>query len=104
MLFLFLFYRTYRTIIILGYIFYLLVCHEDLNRDEKDFIREQVKKYPSPSIINWKYIIRNLKKEFGTLRSENKVKNFWYSSPSGKARAKERKNLSARMTIPYLLN
>jgi hypothetical protein len=85
-----------RTIMILGYVFYLLVCHEDLGRDEKDFIEEQVKNYPLPSNIYWKDIIRDLKKKFGKLRSENKVKNFYYSSPSGKARVKERKTLTEK--------
>ncbi|RIA88333.1 kinase-like domain-containing protein [Glomus cerebriforme] len=55
------------------------LCHKPLNEYEKSFIIQWVENnkadYP---LIPWKILISAMKDEFGNLRSENMVKNFWY--------------------------
>ncbi|RIA96649.1 hypothetical protein C1645_361641 [Glomus cerebriforme] len=51
---------------------------------EKQYVIELAQKYKTSrnqkSIINWKYIIQDLEKQFGNLYSENQIKNFWNSN------------------------
>src|SRR6266542_3061222 len=55
---------------------------------------QKTNKPPPEHIIQWRYVIKDLKDKFGRLHSENKVKNCWNAkqrSLSGKARAKKQK-------------
>ncbi|PKY34112.1 hypothetical protein RhiirB3_497511 [Rhizophagus irregularis] len=57
------------------------VTHEDLCENEKLYIIEWVEKYKNkhPSnVINWKQLIADLKIKSGKMRSEIKVKNYYY--------------------------
>ncbi|CAB4485674.1 unnamed protein product [Rhizophagus irregularis] len=58
-----------------------LFSHEDLCENEKLYIIEWVEKYKNkhPSnVINWKQLIADLKIKSGKMRSEIKVKNYYY--------------------------
>ncbi|RGB41707.1 hypothetical protein C1646_662815 [Rhizophagus diaphanus] len=58
------------------------VCHDSFNDGEKSYIDEWVEKYkirnPSAEKISWSELIPDMKKKFGKLRSENKLKNYWH--------------------------
>ncbi|RIA79861.1 hypothetical protein C1645_882475 [Glomus cerebriforme] len=56
------------------------LCHDPLDEAEKSFIIQWVEanKTTSTSTIHWKDLISVMKDQFGKLRSENKIKNFWY--------------------------
>ncbi|RIA81946.1 hypothetical protein C1645_836145 [Glomus cerebriforme] len=60
------------------------LCHSDLDKVEKDFIikeiRNQLIQDQDDEKISWKEIIEKMEGEFDKFRSENKVKNFWYST------------------------
>src|SRR2546430_822023 len=62
------------------YVYVFLVCNEPMGYHEKKYVIELTQKYRTPKNINWKYVIRDLEKRFGKLHSENKVKNYWYST------------------------
>ncbi|EXX55165.1 uncharacterized protein OCT59_003542 [Rhizophagus irregularis] len=57
------------------------LCHNELDEDERSYINEWVKEYknqnPSDKIC-WTKLILKMDKKFGKLRTENRVKNFWY--------------------------
>jgi hypothetical protein len=57
-----------------------LVCHEPLDEAEKSFIIQWVEanQIAPTATIHWKDLISAMKDRFGKLRSENKIKNFWY--------------------------
>jgi len=49
-----------------------------LENYEKNFIAEWIQKHRTSSgVIHWKYIVNDLKLQFGKRHSENKIKNFW---------------------------
>ncbi|GBC02829.1 hypothetical protein RclHR1_04840012 [Rhizophagus clarus] len=57
------------------------ICHEELNDDERSYITKWVKEHKSENSsdkICWTKLISEMHDEFGKLRSENKVKNFYY--------------------------
>ncbi|CAB4485643.1 hypothetical protein RhiirA1_444138 [Rhizophagus irregularis] len=56
------------------------LCHEPLDEAEKSFIVQWVKvnQTTPTATIHWKDLISAMKDRFGKLRSENKIKNFWY--------------------------
>ncbi|CAG8734560.1 uncharacterized protein OCT59_018891 [Rhizophagus irregularis] len=58
------------------------LCHDPLDEEEKSFINKWVENYksqnPSADKIPWSKLILVMKEEFGKLRSENKVKNYWH--------------------------
>jgi hypothetical protein len=55
------------------------VCHDPLSVEEKKFIAERAQKYQT--VVHWKHLIQDLKKRFGKLHSENKIKNHWSRTP-----------------------
>jgi hypothetical protein len=59
--------------------FFFLVCHEPLDNDEKLFIIRWAENTPRArgDKINWKDLIPMMNHQFGKLRSESVVKNFW---------------------------
>jgi hypothetical protein len=58
----------------------LLVCHDPLDENDEKLIIEWVKKNQVPNgKICWTNLIPEVKAKTGKLRSENKLKNFWYS-------------------------
>ncbi|GBC03193.1 hypothetical protein RclHR1_05000006 [Rhizophagus clarus] len=56
------------------------LCHDPLDEAEKSFIIQWVKANQTTpnATIHWKDLISAMKNRFGKLRSENKIKNFWY--------------------------
>ncbi|EXX60934.1 uncharacterized protein OCT59_003510 [Rhizophagus irregularis] len=58
-----------------------LIVHDPLNESEKSFIIKWVEnnQLSSNGKIRWKVLIKEIKYVFGKLRSENQVKNYWYS-------------------------
>ncbi|GBC03196.1 hypothetical protein RclHR1_05000009 [Rhizophagus clarus] len=55
------------------------LCHGPLDDEEKFFIIQWVESTQRGDKINWKKLIPLMKTEFGKLRSENMVKNYWNS-------------------------
>ncbi|GBC03195.1 hypothetical protein RclHR1_05000008 [Rhizophagus clarus] len=53
------------------------ICHDPLGDDEKAFIVQWVESTQRGDMINWRKLIPLMKIEFGKLRTENMVKNFW---------------------------
>jgi hypothetical protein len=45
---------------------------------EKNYIIELTQKHRTSKVINWKYVICGLERQFGKLYSENSIKNYWY--------------------------
>jgi hypothetical protein len=57
-----------------------LVCHEPLDKEEEIFVVQWIKNNQKASgKIYWKELVSAMKGQFGKLRSENKLKNYWYS-------------------------
>jgi hypothetical protein len=57
---------------------FLLVCRKFLDDDEKSFIIQWVENNQEPNgTIHWKDLINEIEHNFGKLRSENAIKNFW---------------------------
>ncbi|RIA90142.1 hypothetical protein C1645_823705 [Glomus cerebriforme] len=76
------------------------LCLDPLTDDEKDFIIKQVQNNRKPNgIINWKLVVHNLKNEFGLLRSENKVRNFWNSRQKSNLR---KAKIQKKISHPYI--
>lgn len=58
----------------------MIVCHDCLNKYEEILIIQLVKKNQEPNgKICWTNLIPVVEAKTGKLRSENKLKNFWYS-------------------------
>ena len=58
----------------------MLVCHDPLDGSEETFIIQWVKNNQTQyDVIHWKDLVSAIKDQFSKLRSENKLKNFWYS-------------------------
>ncbi|CAB4383626.1 unnamed protein product [Rhizophagus irregularis] len=56
------------------------VCQVSLNDEEKQFIEDWIVLNKSGNGgIEWKKLRQDLKNQFGSFRSENKIKNYWYS-------------------------
>ncbi|GBB95858.1 hypothetical protein RclHR1_02630003 [Rhizophagus clarus] len=55
------------------------LCHDPLTHDEINFIIEQAQNQQRSKVIDWKFIIRDLEKKFGKLRSIIKIRDFWHS-------------------------
>ncbi|GBB86715.1 hypothetical protein RclHR1_01310011 [Rhizophagus clarus] len=54
------------------------LCLDSLENEEKKFIVEWIRGHrTSDGVIHWKYVINDLKIQFGKLHSENKIKNYW---------------------------
>jgi hypothetical protein len=63
---------------------------EPLSEAEKSFIVKWAEKHQTPNnTIRWKILLKEIESVFGKLRSENQVKNFWYSE---KKKEKKRSN------------
>ncbi|RIA82003.1 hypothetical protein C1645_809818 [Glomus cerebriforme] len=55
------------------------LCNSPLDEDEKLFIVQWVENNKTPyGIIHWRDLINEVKNNFGKLRSENTLKNFWH--------------------------
>src|SRR4051812_38486962 len=72
----------------------MLVCHEPLDKEEQEFIIQWVEKHKETRLddtgtititIYWKDLIPEMEIEFGKFRSENKLKNFYYSRRKSRA-------------------
>ncbi|GBB99988.1 hypothetical protein RclHR1_00370029 [Rhizophagus clarus] len=75
-----------------------LVCKQPLGYDEKIYIVTLVQKYrTSDNIINWKYVIKDLKIRSGKLYAENQVKNYWNSR--SRSNSCDDNNTSLRLPI-----
>lgn len=63
------------------FVLQLVIVHDPLNESEKSFIIKWVEnnQLSSNGKIRWKVLIKEIKYVFGKLRSENQVKNYWYS-------------------------
>jgi hypothetical protein len=59
----------------------LVIVRDPLNESEKSFIIKWVEnnQLSSNGKIRWKVLIKEIKYVFGKLRSENQVKNYFYS-------------------------
>ncbi|PKY28804.1 hypothetical protein RhiirB3_482080 [Rhizophagus irregularis] len=56
------------------------VCQENLDDKEKKYIDDWISLHKSEDGgIVWKKLRQDLKNQFGPFRSENKLKNYWYS-------------------------
>ncbi|GBB83967.1 hypothetical protein RclHR1_10600004 [Rhizophagus clarus] len=56
------------------------LCHEPLDKTEETFIIQWIKNNQTLyGKIYWKELVSAMKEQFGKLRSENKLKNYWYS-------------------------
>lgn len=57
----------------------MLVCHDPLSLQEKNFIDNQVFEYlKCNKIINWRKIIENVEKNFGRRHGDRKLKYYWF--------------------------
>ncbi|GBB83968.1 hypothetical protein RclHR1_10600005 [Rhizophagus clarus] len=80
---------------------FFLVCHDELDENERSYIIKWVKENKndnSSDKICWTKLISEIHDKFGKLRSENKVKNFYYLKKRQASRP------SPKMKIKYLLN
>ncbi|PKC72886.1 hypothetical protein RhiirA1_530856 [Rhizophagus irregularis] len=67
------------------------LCLEPLTDDEKNLvIIEANKNRMKDGKISWKHVVASLKKNYGLLRSENKVRNFWNSKKKSDERRAKR--------------
>ncbi|GET03590.1 hypothetical protein GLOIN_2v461622 [Rhizophagus clarus] len=74
------------------------LCKQPLGYDEKIYIVTLVQKYrTSDNIINWKYVIKDLKIRSGKLYAENQVKNYWNSR--SRSNSCDDNNTSLRLPI-----
>ncbi|CAB5389334.1 unnamed protein product [Rhizophagus irregularis] len=61
------------------------VCQENLDDKEKKYIDDWISLHKSEDGgIVWKKLRQDLKNQFGPFRSENKLKNYWYSKQRSK--------------------
>ncbi|CAB4408154.1 unnamed protein product [Rhizophagus irregularis] len=61
------------------------VCQENLDDKEKKYIDDWISFHKSENGgIVWKKLRQDLKDQFGPFRSENKLKNYWYSKQRSK--------------------
>ncbi|RGB30830.1 hypothetical protein C1646_744702 [Rhizophagus diaphanus] len=61
------------------------VCQENLDDKEKNYIDDWILFHRSKNGgIVWKKLRQDLKDQFGPFRSENKLKNYWYSKQRSK--------------------
>ncbi|GBC04138.1 hypothetical protein RclHR1_05530007 [Rhizophagus clarus] len=68
------------------------LCHYDLDDEEKQYIDKWISRNRvGDGVIEWKILRQDLKSQFGFLRSENMVKNYWYS--------KQRRMVAAAETV-----
>ncbi|CAI2165135.1 5340_t:CDS:2 [Funneliformis geosporum] len=76
------------------------LCKNPLGNEEKAFvIRWITTNQTQTGTIHWKQLILDLNAKFGLLRSENTVKNFWYSRMKQLSRAQARQNVSSAQTV-----
>ncbi|RIA83068.1 hypothetical protein C1645_743336 [Glomus cerebriforme] len=72
-----------------------------LSDEEKQFIDEWIKlNRIENGVITWKTLRHELKNQFGFLRSENAVKNYWYSKQNRTGAVEESESLVLPQ-IPY---
>ncbi|RIA93048.1 hypothetical protein C1645_804318 [Glomus cerebriforme] len=56
------------------------LCHDNFEKEEIDFIIQWIEdNITSSGSISWIDLIDEVQRQFGKLRSKNKIKNFWYS-------------------------
>ncbi|CAB4493674.1 hypothetical protein RhiirA1_450597 [Rhizophagus irregularis] len=56
------------------------LCLDTLEFEEKKFIIKWIREHRTVTgVIHWKYVIKDLKIQFGKQHSENKIKNYWNS-------------------------
>ncbi|CAG8454059.1 11721_t:CDS:2 [Funneliformis mosseae] len=79
------------------------LCMNPLGNEEKAFvIRWITTNQKQNGIIHWKILILDLKAKFGLLRSENTVKNFFYSRMKQLSRSRGNQNVpSAQTAVPF---
>ncbi|GBB98181.1 hypothetical protein RclHR1_03160001 [Rhizophagus clarus] len=78
------------------------LCTAPLEENEKSFIVQWVENNrTSDGIIHWKDLITEVKKNFGKLRSENTLKNFWHLRNRSILKQKKEVNYENNITFEY---
>jgi len=81
----------------------LIVCHYDLDDEEKQFIDNWISRNRiGGGVIEWKNLRQDLRNQFGFLRSENMVKNYWYSKQRRAAGAARTAGAPVLLPLPPL--
>ncbi|RIA83071.1 hypothetical protein C1645_809377 [Glomus cerebriforme] len=79
------------------------LCHDPLDEREKQFIINWISLYRRGKSISWMRLIKDLKSQFGLFRSENAVKNFYYSNQrSGAAETPALPSISFMLTFNFV--
>ncbi|RIA79862.1 hypothetical protein C1645_839748 [Glomus cerebriforme] len=78
------------------------LCHDPLNEHEQFFINQWVSTQKKE--ISWVRLRHDLNIRFNKFRSENSLKNYWYSEQRRLSRQTARVRPSNKLAISYLLN